>query len=83
MAQYASTTASESPSQCNTSDELTQMDSYINLQIFVPELQLQKCLTVSLDELVWDIKRKLFAALPQVSLYLYTIYASLGLASIL
>lgn len=72
MAQYASTTASESPSQCNTSDELTQLDSYINLQIFVPELQLQKCLTVSLDELVWDIKRKLFAALPQVGfLFVY------------
>uniref|UniRef100_A0A915EUV0 PDZ domain-containing protein n=1 Tax=Ditylenchus dipsaci TaxID=166011 RepID=A0A915EUV0_9BILA len=40
-------------------------NSFINLQIFIPELQIQKCLTVCLDELVWDIKRKLFEALSQ------------------
>uniref|UniRef100_A0A914D2N0 Uncharacterized protein n=1 Tax=Acrobeloides nanus TaxID=290746 RepID=A0A914D2N0_9BILA len=40
-------------------------DAYINLQIFVPELQVQKCLTVHLDEVIWDIKRKLFNALQQ------------------
>jgi hypothetical protein len=38
----------------------------INLQIFIPELQIQKCLTVGLDEIVWEIKRKLFVSLPQV-----------------
>lgn len=63
MAQYASTVGTASPPS-HVSDELNN-DMYLNLQIFVPELQLQKCLTVSLDELVWDIKRKLFATLPQ------------------
>lgn len=62
MAQYASTVGTVSPSS-HASEDPT--DTFINLQIFVPELQLQKCLTVLLDELVWDIKRKLFASLPQ------------------
>uniref|UniRef100_A0A7E4VB83 ANK_REP_REGION domain-containing protein n=1 Tax=Panagrellus redivivus TaxID=6233 RepID=A0A7E4VB83_PANRE len=53
----------ESPLPSLAGSELA--DAAINLQIFVPELQIQKCLTVPLDELVWDIKRKLFAALPQ------------------
>jgi hypothetical protein len=72
MAQYASTMGTESPPS-HTSDELNNMDMYLNLQIFVPELQLQKCLTVSLDDLVWDIKRKLFATLPQVSICCFEI----------
>ncbi|KIH66140.1 PDZ/DHR/GLGF domain protein [Ancylostoma duodenale] len=37
----------------------------INIQIFVPELQVRKCLNVSLDDFVWDVKRKLLATLPQ------------------
>lgn len=65
MAQYASTASPSS--RCDTSEDNPMDSTIINLQIFVPDLQLQKCLTVSLEELVWDIKRKLFAALPQVS----------------
>ncbi|EPB79573.1 hypothetical protein ANCCEY_01393, partial [Ancylostoma ceylanicum] len=38
----------------------------INIQIFVPELQVRKCLNVALDDFVWDVKRKLLATLPQV-----------------
>ncbi|KAI6188305.1 hypothetical protein M3Y98_00340500 [Aphelenchoides besseyi] len=67
MSQYASTTGTSSPQPSIRSaiaDELNG-EQLINLQIFVPELQLQKCLTVPLDELVWDVKRKLFASLPQ------------------
>ena len=56
-------------------------DDSINIQIFVPELQVrvspslpsplilplfQKCLTVANDDFVWDVKRKLLASLPQV-----------------
>uniref|UniRef100_A0A912M3P2 SH3 and multiple ankyrin repeat domains protein 3-like n=1 Tax=Haemonchus contortus TaxID=6289 RepID=A0A912M3P2_HAECO len=37
----------------------------INIQIYVPEIQVRKCLTVSLDDFVWDVKRKLLATLPQ------------------
>uniref|UniRef100_A0A1I8AU88 ANK_REP_REGION domain-containing protein n=1 Tax=Steinernema glaseri TaxID=37863 RepID=A0A1I8AU88_9BILA len=40
-------------------------EDVINIQIFVPELQVQKCLGVYLDEIVWDVKRKLLATLPQ------------------
>ncbi|KAI6242794.1 hypothetical protein M3Y99_00186600 [Aphelenchoides fujianensis] len=67
MAQYASTTGTSSPQPSLRSGlaEDVNGDALINLQIFVPELQLQKCLTVPLDEIVWDIKRKLFASLPQ------------------
>uniref|UniRef100_A0A914V9F5 Uncharacterized protein n=1 Tax=Plectus sambesii TaxID=2011161 RepID=A0A914V9F5_9BILA len=38
-------------------------DTVINVQVFVPELGIQKCLCVGLDEIVWDIKRKVLAAL--------------------
>ncbi|WKX94464.1 hypothetical protein Q1695_011607 [Nippostrongylus brasiliensis] len=37
----------------------------INVQIYVPEIQIRKCLTVGLDDFVWDVKRKLLATLPQ------------------
>ncbi|PIO71628.1 ankyrin repeat protein, partial [Teladorsagia circumcincta] len=37
----------------------------INIQIYVPEIQVRKCLTVGLDDFVWDVKRKLLATLPQ------------------
>uniref|UniRef100_A0A914I5U7 Uncharacterized protein n=1 Tax=Globodera rostochiensis TaxID=31243 RepID=A0A914I5U7_GLORO len=40
-------------------------DGTLNMQIFVPHLKIQKCLSVSLDELVWDIKRRLLHSLPQ------------------
>uniref|UniRef100_A0A0N5A3U9 ANK_REP_REGION domain-containing protein n=1 Tax=Parastrongyloides trichosuri TaxID=131310 RepID=A0A0N5A3U9_PARTI len=40
-------------------------EQHINVQIFVPELKFQKCLYVHLEEIVWDIKQKLLAALPQ------------------
>lgn len=69
MAQYASTVGTASPS--HVSDDLNTADMYLNLQIFIPELQLQKCLTVSLDDLVWDVKRKLFSELPQVVCFFY------------
>ncbi|CAD5215421.1 unnamed protein product [Bursaphelenchus xylophilus] len=68
MAQYAATSSlgTSSPQLSIHSQAINEeMKDIINLQIFVPELQMQKCLTVSLDELVWDIKRKLFASLPQ------------------
>ncbi|CAD5211232.1 unnamed protein product [Bursaphelenchus okinawaensis] len=70
MAQYAATTSlgTSSPQlsiRSQAMNEDGQKEDLINLQIFVPELQMQKCLTISLDELVWDIKRKLFASLPQ------------------
>ncbi|KAI1720125.1 ankyrin repeats (3 copies) domain-containing protein [Ditylenchus destructor] len=45
-------------------EDITNPNALINLQVFVPELQIQKCLTVCLDDLVWDIKRKLFESLP-------------------
>ncbi|CAJ0945471.1 unnamed protein product, partial [Mesorhabditis belari] len=37
----------------------------ISIQIFVPEIQVRKCLGVSIDDFVWDVKRKLLATLPQ------------------
>uniref|UniRef100_A0A915LP16 Uncharacterized protein n=1 Tax=Meloidogyne javanica TaxID=6303 RepID=A0A915LP16_MELJA len=49
----------------DTASTLGVNDGPINLQIFVPELQMQKCLSVPLDEFVWDIKQRLFESLPQ------------------
>ncbi|KAL3098410.1 hypothetical protein niasHS_003763 [Heterodera schachtii] len=40
-------------------------DGTLNLQIFVPDIKMQKCLCVSLDEIVWDIKFRLLRSLPQ------------------
>ncbi|CAJ0587098.1 unnamed protein product, partial [Mesorhabditis spiculigera] len=40
-------------------------DDLLSIQIFVPEIQVRKCLTVSLEDFVWDVKRKLLATLPQ------------------
>ncbi|VDM49808.1 unnamed protein product [Toxocara canis] len=40
-------------------------DELLNVQIFVPELGVQKCLSVHLDEVVWDVKRKLLATLQE------------------
>ncbi|GMR36196.1 hypothetical protein PMAYCL1PPCAC_06391 [Pristionchus mayeri] len=50
---------SVAPSVCSGMDA----EDTINIQIFIPEIQIRKCLTVSLDDLVWDIKRKLQAVL--------------------
>ncbi|CEF71133.1 PDZ domain and Sterile alpha motif domain and Ankyrin repeat and Sterile alpha motif/pointed domain and Ankyrin repeat-containing domain and Sterile alpha motif, type 1 domain-containing protein [Strongyloides ratti] len=44
---------------------ITDDNEHINVQIFVPDLKFQKCFYVHLDEIVWDIKQKLLAALPQ------------------
>ncbi|KJH52613.1 hypothetical protein DICVIV_01198 [Dictyocaulus viviparus] len=44
---------------------MNEEEETINIQIFVPEIQVRKCLTVSLDDFVWDLKRKLLATLPQ------------------
>ncbi|KAJ1346493.1 hypothetical protein KIN20_001288 [Parelaphostrongylus tenuis] len=44
---------------------MDEEEETINIQIFVPEIQVRKCLTVGLDDFVWDVKRKLLATLSQ------------------
>ncbi|GMS83942.1 hypothetical protein PENTCL1PPCAC_6117 [Pristionchus entomophagus] len=51
---------SVAPSVCSGTVET---EDSINIQIFIPEIQIRKCLSVSLDDLVWDVKRKLQAVL--------------------
>uniref|UniRef100_A0A8R1UGW6 Shn-1 n=1 Tax=Pristionchus pacificus TaxID=54126 RepID=A0A8R1UGW6_PRIPA len=51
---------SVAPSICSGTIEA---EDNINIQIFIPEIQIRKCLTVSLDDQIWDIKRKLQAVL--------------------
>ncbi|VDO33265.1 unnamed protein product [Brugia timori] len=38
-------------------------DDVLNIQIFIPELHIQKCLVVNLDEKVWEIKGRLVQSL--------------------
>ena len=44
--------------------KLEYITDFRYLQVFI--ISFQKCLTVSLDDFVWDVKRKLLATLPQV-----------------
>lgn len=72
------------PSASSAATPSSDEPEMINIQIFVPEIQvrvgtnsfdskrlnhpIQKCLPVSLDDFVWDVKRKLLATLPQVKI---------------
>ncbi|GMT13608.1 hypothetical protein PFISCL1PPCAC_4905 [Pristionchus fissidentatus] len=51
---------SVAPSVCSGT---VDTEDTLNIQIFIPEIQIRKCLNVSLDDLVWDVKRKLQAVL--------------------
>ena len=72
------------PSASSAATPSSDEPDMINIQIYVPEIQvrvgtnsfgskrlnhpIQKCLPVSLDDFVWDVKRKLLATLPQVKI---------------
>ncbi|GFX85533.1 protein shank [Trichonephila clavipes] len=58
MKAVAMDTAEDSLSQ--TSDE-----QLVSLQIYVPELIVQKCMQFNRDELIWDVKNQILAALPK------------------
>ncbi|GBN92221.1 Protein shank [Araneus ventricosus] len=51
-------TAEDSLSQ-NSDEQL------VSLQIYVPELVVQKCMQFNRDELIWDVKNQILAALPK------------------
>ncbi|PAV61686.1 hypothetical protein WR25_04326 [Diploscapter pachys] len=53
------------PSASSAATPSSDEPEMINIQIYVPEIQVRKCLPVSLDDFVWDVKRKLLATLPQ------------------
>ncbi|CAA88324.1 Protein shank [Caenorhabditis elegans] len=44
---------------------MNQEEDTVNLQIFVPELNVRKFLAVTQNDFIWDVKRKLLATLPQ------------------
>ncbi|GIX75026.1 protein shank [Caerostris darwini] len=58
MKAVAMDTAEDSISQ--TSDE-----QLVSLQIYVPELIVQKCMQFNREELIWDVKNQILAALPK------------------
>lgn len=41
-------------------------EGYLLVKIHVPELNVQKCLQFSRDQLVWDVKQQCLASLPKV-----------------
>lgn len=42
-------------------------EGWLLVRIYVPELNIHKCLQFPSDKLVWDVKQQVFAALPKVS----------------
>ncbi|XP_055952700.1 SH3 and multiple ankyrin repeat domains protein 2-like isoform X1 [Argiope bruennichi] len=58
MKAVAMDTAEDSLSQ-NSDEQL------VSLQIYVPELVVQKCMQFNRDELIWDVKNQILAALPK------------------
>lgn len=48
-------------------------DGYQLIKIHVPELNVQKCLQFSRDQLVWDVKQQCLASLPKVGARLFII----------
>ncbi|XP_054716314.1 uncharacterized protein LOC129225825 [Uloborus diversus] len=58
MKAVAMDTAEDSLSQ--TSDE-----QFVSLQIYVPELVVQKCMQFNREELIWDVKNQILTALPK------------------
>ncbi|OQR73159.1 hypothetical protein BIW11_09915, partial [Tropilaelaps mercedesae] len=53
--------ADASADGCQPADD----EDIIPLQIFVPELVVQKCFNVGRDELIWDIKQTILSSLPK------------------
>ena len=43
-------------------------DGWLLVRIFVPELNVYKCLQFPSDKVVWDVKQQCLASLPKVSL---------------
>ncbi|XP_077493882.1 SH3 and multiple ankyrin repeat domains prosap isoform X3 [Amblyomma americanum] len=46
-------------------DTVTTEDQLVPLQVFVPDLVIQKCFHVQKDELIWDIKQHIISSLPK------------------
>lgn len=42
-------------------------EGWLLIRIFVPELNVHKCLQFPSDKLVWDVKQQVLASLPKVS----------------
>lgn len=42
-------------------------DGWLLVRIFVPELNVYKCLQFPSDKVVWDVKQQCLASLPKVS----------------
>ena len=63
--------SSGGPAGINTT--LTQdasPDQLVLIRIYVPELNVEKCLQFHKDELIWEVKQQCLTALPKVS-FLY------------
>lgn len=59
--------ASSTGSGSHPSDQLgIESDDCLLIKIHVPELNVQKCLQFSRDQLVWDVKQQCLASLPKV-----------------
>ena len=66
--------SSGGPAGINTT--LTQdasPDQLVLIRIYVPELNVEKCLQFHKDELIWEVKQQCLTALPKVS-FLYLAY---------
>ncbi|XP_050050416.2 uncharacterized protein Prosap isoform X1 [Dermacentor andersoni] len=46
-------------------DTVTTEDQLVPLQVFVPDLVIQKCFHVQKEELIWDIKQHIISSLPK------------------
>ncbi|CAG9854994.1 unnamed protein product [Phyllotreta striolata] len=61
----SSTTCEELAFLMEEEDERGPEEGHLLVRIFVPELNVQKCLQFPRDQLVWDVKQQCLAALPK------------------
>lgn len=50
------------------SQENTSPDQLVLIRIYVPELNVEKCLQFHKEELIWEVKQQALSALPKVRL---------------
>lgn len=48
-------------------------EGWLLIRIYVPELNVHKCLQFPSDKVVWDVKQQVLASLPKVSVPFYVI----------
>ena len=56
----------------SSSSQQSQVQNLVLVRVGVPDLNVEKCLQFSKEEVVWEVKQQALAALPKVRTHFYS-----------